>query len=566
MAWLSVAVNSETVITKEPSGLTGVQGLGHSQRTGWREHMKQRRIAFGITVVFVAFFSGGWLLQRPATQGTGNENKERLFNEIIAYVSQYYVDTLDTGDLYELAIEGMLERLDPYTSYLRREGYEELSLSTTGNYGGVGCRIESRDGWITVVGPLPDTPGDRAGIVAGDLIIEIEGQSTKDWPSQQAADVMRGPPGTEVKLKIARAGIPKPLDFVITRARIHVNYVEGKTSVAPGIGYLRLTSVSATAAQELSEAIEDLRSQGARSLILDLRNNPGGIVQQGVALADLFLDRGKVVVDMKGRAPGESHILATSRPESWPDLPLVVLINRGTASSAEILAGALQDHDRALLLGTRSFGKGVAYRVFPLSETEAVTVTTSRWYTPSGRSIDRPLFRFAPGGAVAGAGAAADSAAPDSVVFLSDAGRRLEGGGGIQPDIEYPDTLTAPEQVFSRTLGGDIPKYTDALARYALDIKGEGTITDEAFTVSPAMLEQLLERVRARGVEMPDSIWAGASDLISTQFGFELARYVFGRPAELIRRTRADIQVAAAIELLTGASTQEELLAAARNQ
>jgi hypothetical protein len=193
-------------------------------------------------------------------------------------------------------------------------------------------------------------------------------------------------------------------------------------------------------------------------------------------------------------------------------------------------------------------------------------VTTSRWYTPSGRSIDRPLYRFAPGGAVAGAGAAADSAAPDSVIFLSDAGRRLEGGGGIRPDIEYLDTLTTLEQTFSRTLGGDIPKFTDALARYALDIKGEGTIADESFTVSQAMLSELLDRVRARGVEMPDSVWAGATDFISGRFGLELARYVFGRSAELIRRVRADIQVAAAIDLLQSAATQEELLSAARNQ
>ncbi len=528
--------------------------------------MKQRQMAIGITVIFVAFFSGGWLLQRPGLQRSDNSNKERLFEEIVAYVSQYYVDTLETGDLYELAIEGMLERLDPYTSYLRREGYEELSLSTTGNYGGVGVRIESRDGWITVVGPLPDTPGDRAGIVSGDLIVEIEGRSTKDWQTQQAADVMRGPPGTDVHLKIARAGIPEPLEFIITRARIHVNYVEGKINVAPGIGYLSLTSVSQTAAQELSDAIEELRDQGARALILDLRNNPGGIVQQGVALADLFLEPGEVVVDMRGRAPGESHILGTSRPERWPDLPLVVLINRGTASSAEILAGALQDHDRALLLGTRSFGKGVAYRVFQLSQTEAVTVTTSRWFTPNGRSIDRPQYRFERGGAVARAGADADSAALDSVVFFSDAGRQLEGGGGIRPDIEHPDTLTDREQEFVRALGGDIPKYTDAIARYALDIKGEGGITSEDFVVTQQMLTELLDRVRARGVELPDSVWAGAHDLVGHQLGFDLARYVFGRPAELVRRVRADNQVAAAIQLLLGATTQDELFEVARQQ
>ncbi len=528
--------------------------------------MKQRRLAFGITVVFVAFFSGGWLLQRPAGSATDDISKERLFEEIVSYVSQYYVDTVETSDLYELAIDGMLERLDPYTSYLRREGYEQLSLSTTGDYGGVGVRIESRDGWITVVGPLPDTPGDRAGIVAGDLIVEIEGRSTKDWPTQQAADVMRGPPGTEVRLKIARAGIPEPLDFAITRARIHVNYVEGKTLVGPGIGYLRLTSVSQTAARELSEAIEDLQSQGAQSLILDLRNNPGGIVQQGVALADLFLKPDQLVVDMKGRAAGESHAFSTTRPARWPDLPLVVLINRGTASSAEILAGALQDHDRALILGTRSFGKGVAYRVFPLSETEAVTVTTSRWFTPSGRSIDRPQYRFASGGIVATGSADEDSTASDSLVFYSDAGRPLAGGGGIAPDIEYPDTLDAAEQAFVRTLGGDIPKYTDALARYALDLKGEGIITDEDFTVTDGMLNQLLDRVRTRGVVIPDSVWRGADGLISTQLGFELARYVFGRSAELVRRVRSDDQVSAGIDLLTHASTQEELLAAARQQ
>jgi len=528
--------------------------------------MKQRRLAIGITVIFVAFFSGGWLLQRPGAQYSDKADKERLFEEIVAYVSQYYVDTLDTGDLYELAIEGMLERLDPYTSYLRREGYEQLNLSTTGNYGGVGVRIESRDGWITVVGPLPDTPGDRAGIVSGDLIVEIEGKSTKDWQTQQAADLMRGPPGTDVRLKIARAGIPEPLDFVITRARIHVNYVEGKINVAPGIGYLSLTSVSQTAAQELSEAIEDLRAQGARSLILDLRGNAGGIVQQGVALADLFLDPGEVVVDMRGRAPGESHILGTSRPERWPDLPLVVLINRGTASSAEILAGALQDHDRALLLGTRSFGKGVAYRVFQLSETEAVTVTTSRWFTPNGRSIDRPQFRFERGGAVARAGTEPDSADSDSLVFYSDAGRRLEGGGGIRPDIEHPDTLTDGEQAFVRALGGDIPKYTDVIARYALDIKGQGIISNEDFTVSQAMLNEMLTRIRARDVTMPDSIWAGASHLVGGQLGFEIARYVFGRPADLLRRVRADLQVAAAIELLQQASTQAALFEASRQQ
>jgi carboxyl-terminal processing protease len=528
--------------------------------------MKQRRIQLVSIVVFLAVVSGGWLIQRPAVRGANVYDKARLLEEIVARVAQLYVDSIDAGELYEMAIEGMLDRLnDPYTSYLRREAYEELSLSTTGNYGGVGIRIESRDGWITIVAPLPDTPGDRAGLESGDQITEIEGRSTYNWSTQQAADVMRGEPGTDVSMKIVRAGMPEPLAFTITRARIHVNYVEGQTMLAPGIGYLALTSVSQTAGRELRDAIATLRADGAQALVLDLRQNPGRILEQGVAIADMFLEPGEVVVEMKGRAPGASQTYEARQREIWPTMPMVVLVGRGTASAAEIIAGALQDHDRALVLGTETFGKGVAYVVQELSATEAVSVTTSRWYTPSGRSIDRGHPRRRSTVIARARADTAPAADTTQTVYRSDAGRVLRGGGGIRPDLELPDTLSASEQEFAQAVGSKLPEYRNALARYALDLKGRDAVADPEFAVSDTMLGEFLDRIRQRGVEMPDSVWNGAGDLLREQLGFEITRYVFGRAAELKRRVQVDRQVQQAAELLSQARTQEELLALAKN-
>ncbi len=535
--------------------------------------MKYRRILLMLAVGVLTFVSGGWLLQRPALQNSDALEKERLFREVLGYVSRYYVDTVETADLYEMAIEGMLDRLnDPYTNFLRPQAYEELTLSTTGDYGGVGIRIESRDQWITIVGPLADTPGDRAGLTSGDQIVEINGMPTKGWTTQQAADVMRGEPGTDVDLTIVRAGVPEPMAFTITRAEIHVNYVEGKMVVAPGIGYIQLTSVSREAPDEVRAAVDDLRSQGARALIFDLRGNPGGILEEGVALADLFLDPGEVVVEMKGRARGASRTYEAERNEAWGDMPMVVLVGRGTASAAEIIAGALQDHDRALIMGSRTFGKGVAYVVVPLSETEALSVTTSRWYTPNGRSIDRTyeamqarmIAQAGPAGqTVASVGGVAAISRPepenDSTVYYSDAGRELAGGGGIKPDIEVQDTLSAGEQLFAQVLGANIPHYRDALARFALDVKASGAVSDESFEVSRSMLQGLLGQLRERGVEMPDSVWDAAHGLLSEQLGFEISRYVFGRAAEMRRRVGADLQVRRATELLQQAQTPDDL-------
>ena len=295
--------------------------------------MKHRRVIFVALIGFIGFVSGGWLLQTPNAPADNARQRARVFESVLKYVAEWYVDSIDTGQLYDMATEGMLDQLDdPYTSFLQQAGFEELSISTTGDYGGVGLRIDSRDSWIQVVAPIADTPGERAGLVSGDQIIEVEGQSTYGWSTDRAASLLRGEPGTDVKITVRRAGWADSLAFAITRAEIHVSSVEGQMLVEPTIGYLRLTNVSRQSTAEIHSSVVALRDEGAESIILDLRNNPGGLLEQGVALADLFLDRGDVVVETRGRARNATETYVAEQREEWPDMPLVVLVNGGTAS------------------------------------------------------------------------------------------------------------------------------------------------------------------------------------------------------------------------------------------
>ena len=327
---------------------------------------------FGL-VGFLSFVSGGWLLQGRGAPDTEAYRNARLFDDVVAYVSRYYVDSLSEAQLYDMAIDGMLNRLgDPYTNFLRPEDFGDLSFSTTGNYAGIGVQIDSRNGFIVVVTTFADGPGVRLGLQPGDEFVEIAGEDAEGWSIQRASGTLRGEPGTKVNVKIRRRGSPQPVDFEITRAPIHVNSVDGVMMLNEEVGYLRLTTVSDVSGREVVQSILQLREDGAQSLILDLRNNPGGILQQGVALADLFLDSGSVVVETRGRAPGASQTYTTRAYEPWPDMELVVLVNERTASAAEIFSGALQDHDRAAIIGNTTFGKGVAYVVVELEDNHAL--------------------------------------------------------------------------------------------------------------------------------------------------------------------------------------------------
>jgi carboxyl-terminal processing protease len=526
--------------------------------------MRRQRLFVVAGIAAAALASGAWFLQRGQTAAGTVYQQARLFDEVLAHIADYYVDSLDERQLYQMAITGLLAQLeDPYSEYLQPEDFRSLCEQTTGNYGGLGIQIDVRDGWITVVAPLPDTPAERAGVQTGDQIIAIDGRSTEGYKSDQAVKELRGAPGSKVEIKIRRAGVDQPLVYGLTRATIHVRSVQVALLLDGGVGYVSLNPVSSSSAQEVSEAISRLQGQGLKALIFDLRGNPGGLLDQGVAVADLFLDRGDPIVATRGRAPGASETYRDKQTQRWPELPIVVLVNAGSASAAEIIAGALQDHDRALLVGTPTFGKGLVQSFWRLTPETGLKLTTARWYTPSGRTIQRRFTSEADADEqLIAAARGHDTASVDSTErFRTTAGRTVYGGGGIRPDLlVVPDTFTAAERAFMRALGADIPVYRDVIASYALELKARNAVTDPGFTVSGAMVDEVLRRLADRGAAVTPDVAAGARSLIAQALGYETARYVFGREAEFRRRMDDDRQVQEAVRLAGLARTPQELL------
>jgi carboxyl-terminal processing protease len=350
----------------------------------------RRNIA--VLLVILTLSVGLFAWARWNSRGYSAEAKEvyeqlRVFSEALDLVKENYVRDVEDNKLIEGAISGMLKTLDPHSSYLDPEAYKELQVETKGSFGGIGVEITIRDGALTVVSPLEGTPAYELGIQAGDHIVRVDGQPTKDMSLMEAVQKMRGPKGSKVTLTIMREGFDKPKDFEITRAVIPIKSVRGKT-LEPGYGYVRLSQFQSATATDLADALAKLEkeNQPMRGLILDLRNNPGGLLDQAVKVSDEFLDGG-LIVYTGGRVKGQDmRFMAHKKSQPHPYL-IVVLVNEGTASAAEIVAGALQDHKRAVILGVKTFGKGSVQTVIPLRNGAALRLTTALYYTPNGRSI-----------------------------------------------------------------------------------------------------------------------------------------------------------------------------------
>ena len=516
-------------------------------------------------VAVAALVSGGWFLQRQTEPAGSVYQQARLFDDVLAHVADYYVDSLDERQLYQMAIDGMLDQLgDPYSVFLKPEDFRQLSEATTGNYSGLGIQIDVRGGWITVIAPLPDTPAERAGVQTGDRIVELDGRSTEGWNQEKAVKELRGPVGAKAELLIRRTGIDEPIKYNLTRATIHIRSVDPRITMMldDKVGYIALSPVSESSTRDVSIAIDTLLKQGMKSLIFDLRGNPGGLLDQGVAVSDLFLDPGKAIVETRGRAPGSSHEFSDTKAQQWPRLPIVVIVNGGSASAAEIIAGALQDHDRAVLVGTPTFGKGLVQSFWRLTPETGLKLTTARWFTPSGRTIQRATRTEAEQEAQVVAAQRGQDSKPDTTLaFKTDAGRTVYGGGGIRPDIYVTaDTFTTAERTFVRALGDKIPVYRDALTSYAIELKEGNRLANPNFTVTEGMVDEIVRRIRAKGAELPDSVIGGARTLLHQELGYEAARYVFGRSVEFRRRIADDPQVKRALALAQKAKTPQDLL------
>ena len=349
---------------------------------------KNRKLALMILVCLLMagllFINGN---NRDVTAGTDDvyENIE-IFAEVLRQIEENYVEPQDPQKLIYGAIKGMVQGLDPHSSFLTKEEHQELLIETKGKFSGVGIVIEMRDNLLTVVSPIEGTPAYKAGIKAGDQIIRIDNKPSHDMTLTDAVKNIRGPKGTKVKLTVRREGADKPLEFSITRDEIPLISVRHHM-LTPDIAYIRISSFQNKTDQDLSLALEKVEKRGElKGLILDIRNNPGGLLTQSIKVSDLFLDSGSIV-STKGRNEAQNMEVSASKNEKPRNYPIIVLVNGGSASAAEILAGALQDNKRALILGTRTFGKGSVQTILPLSDGSGLRLTTAKYYTPSGKSI-----------------------------------------------------------------------------------------------------------------------------------------------------------------------------------
>jgi len=311
----------------------------------------------------------------------------RTFADVFNQIKQSYVEEVDDKTLLENAIRGMLAGLDPHSTYLDAKSFDELQVNTTGEFGGLGLEVGLENGFIKVISPLDDTPAQKAGIEAGDVIVKINGKPVKGMALNEAVDAMRGPRGSEIELTIMRESAAQPFDVKLKRDMIKVLSVKSRT-LELGYGYIRIAQFQANTGTEMRKAIEKLRkeSKTLKGFVIDLRNNPGGVLQAAVDVADAFIKDG-LIVYTEGRLPNSKSQFRATPDDIVEGLPIVVLINGGSASASEIVAGALQDHKRAVIMGTESFGKGSVQTVMPLSETSAIKLTTARYFTPNGRSI-----------------------------------------------------------------------------------------------------------------------------------------------------------------------------------
>jgi carboxyl-terminal processing protease len=525
--------------------------------------MLRPRTAAAASLLLIPMVAGGFFLQQTPARAT-----PRLFDQVLSLVANRYVDSLQSPEVFEKAAKGLVRELnDPYSELLAPRQSEEFNRSTGGRYGGVGMLLEEQKSGhgtsIVVSRVFPHTPAEEGGVHEGDRITRVDSLPVADAKIDKVSDALRGVAGTSVQVVFQRPGVGEPVKLSFKRAIIHVPAVPYATMVGDRIGYIPLQTFNENTADEVATAAATLVKQGARGLVLDLRDNGGGIVEQALAVSSLFLSSGQPIVNVRSRnAPDE--IARASSEQLSSQLPLVVLTDGGTASASEIVAGALQDHDRALVLGTTSYGKGLVQSLFPLDGGYALKITTGKWYTPSGRSIHRERKLLADGRYV--------QARPDSLeteaqkrarpTYRSDAGRVVYGGGGIIPDlIVADDTLLTTEQEFLRAVAPKGQAFVTVLNQYAFELK---SVAPRDFSIVPAWRTELRRRLGAAGVTIDTKYDLAATRILDRELDRRLSRLLLGDAGARQRSVTNDHQLARAIALLAGASSQDALLTASR--
>jgi carboxyl-terminal processing protease len=526
--------------------------------------MQRYRTPLTAALLLIPIVAGGFLLQEPpARVGT------RLFNQVATLVERSYVDSIGAAEVMSRAARGLVKELrDPFTELFSPKESEEFSRGTNGRYGGTGMLLGEEDSRIVSVQRVfPNTPAEEAGVREGDKILSISDTSALDWGLTKVSDRLRGIPGTKVTVAFGRPDVPQPIRLTFTRREVHVPAVPFSL-VVEGVGYIPLQTFNENASEEVSEAMKKLQSQGARAFVLDLRGNGGGIVEQALDITSLFLRDSQEIVSVRGRT-SVPEISRAAGGNVAPSAPMIVLLDGGSASASEIVAGALQDHDRALIVGNTSFGKGLVQSLYSLDGGYSLKLTTGKWFTPSGRSINRARRitddgRIQEGRLLDGEIVENDDSAETEATrvrrpkFKSDAGRTVYGGGGIVPDVLVKlDTITTLEQEFFRALAPKRQQVQTVLQNYSLELRSK---VKPNFAVPAEWNGELRRRMTAAGVTVDARLDSVGYAFMMDELVSRVTRRAFG-DAEAKRRDMADDRaLIKAIELLQKSRTQTELL------
>ena len=515
--------------------------------------MPRFRTAAVASLLVIPIVAGGFLLHEPPVRANS-----LLLEQVMSLVRNQYVDTVVAGSVYEKAARGLVRELnDPYSELLSPKASEDFNRTTGGRYGGTGMLVGEQSAGVFVVDRVfPNTPAEDGGVREGDRIISVDNNSTSTLALGKVSELLRGVAGTKVTVVYTRPGVSEPIKLQFTRRVVHLPAVAYTGMFGDHVGYIPLQTFNENAAEEVQAAVDKLTKEGAKGIVLDMRDNGGGIVEQALETSSLFLKEGQEIASVRSRS-GSPEALRSSGKHLSNDIPLVVLVDGGSASATEIVAGALQDHDRALVIGTNSFGKGLVQSVYRLNGGYQLKITTGKWFTPSGRSIHRER-KLMPNGSFV-------EIHPDSIktdeerpMFKSDAGRIVYGGGGIRPDVIVPDdTLPTDEREFIRAVAPKSQAINTVLQNYAIELKG--TVPRD-FTPSAAWGTEVARRLAAADVKIDPKMDAAARRFLSRDLSNRVARLSFGDAAAKARTASDDHQLAKALQLLSSSTTQAQLL------
>ncbi|MFH1863027.1 MAG: S41 family peptidase [bacterium] len=516
--------------------------------------MKKKTFMFGSLLVVLAFIGGMKYTETLWASGKSIYEQVNRFVYVMQLVRDKYVEEPDMNKLVDGAIVGMLETLDPHSVYISAEDQEKISEQFKGEFEGIGITFAIQDKVIVVISPIPGTPADRLGLRAGDRIIKINGASTFGITNEEVFQKLRGPKGTQVDITIQRPGLPESLDYTITRDKIPIHSVETAFLLDEKTGYIMLNQFTSTTDAEINQALENLAQQGMTQLILDLRGNSGGYLQQAIAVLAQFVGNEKRLVFTRGRIADTERSYYAPKEAPYHNLPIIVLVSHGSASASEIVAGAIQDLDRGLVVGNTTFGKGLVQQGFDLGDGSVVRITTDRYYTPSGRliqrSYDNGLMEYYAGDFAEDA--KPEEEVPDSLreVFLTEKGRKVYGGGGITPDVRVDLSYFTPfgtrlqrSRLFFEYASRFCAEHPNVPTDFKDFLKGY-QVTDE-------MLGGLVELAKSKDIPYSESEFQKDKPFIALLVKAEMAQILWNSRDYFYQviRTGGDEQVAKALTL-----------------